>query len=61
MSTPQARPGYVQEWSDETGLDSVLSIDTSCTDCGSCGSGSAIATATRPGVAWRGLLSTRSA
>src|SRR5258708_34495380 len=50
MSTPQASPGYVQEWSEETGLDSVLSIDTSCTDCGSFGSGSATVPPTLPGL-----------
>src|ERR1700719_5239245 len=59
MSTPQASPGYVQEWSEETGLDSVLSIDTSCTDCGSCGRGGAIVTATRPGMAPDRFMSTR--
>src|ERR1700691_6090862 len=60
MSTPQASPGYVQEWSEDTGLDSVLSIDTSCTDCGSCGRGAASITLTFPGVLAVGLLSTRS-
>src|ERR1700761_2583074 len=60
MSTPQASPGYVQEWSEDTGLDSVLSIDTSCTDCGSCGRGSAMVTVTWPGTDPVGLLSTRS-
>src|SRR5260370_254829 len=59
-STPQPSPGYVQLCCTSSGCDRVLSTVMSCTDCGSCGTGSAIETFTVPGTFPAGALVTVS-